>query len=504
MDVVEFVKPTSLLLCALIGLAIKLVLFVHEYVKARRQFPGPPVASIWSGNLAETMKEDVHERWRRWHREFGPVYQTWNGLFSRVIYVGDPTLIRKIANENWPKFPAQYAGFKPLSGSALFAQMDQSRWKIQRKGLAPAFQPRTVNDQYPSLHRYLLQFIDEVDAAAKTHAVIDLSTLHVLLTLDFIGEVAFGTELHALRDGESCRILQTFRDILPELMKCGLFPLRAAVPILKSTRVMHRAIRELRAMGLEAVEHARAKGESEKGTEFGGSKRIFEILAQQIGPDGKYMFSTDELVDNYVTFLVAGGDPTAHTMTFAVNEILRNPEIHAKLRAELDAGLPADCIVPTIEQVSRLRYLHLIIKETLRYNGPGFGTFRYTPQDVEIEGVRIPANTTLALWNPQVHRDPNVWGEDVDTFRPERWLSVPNDLNSEEKGAVPGSYFPFSYGPRKCMGEGLAMLEMLLTLATLFKRYDLGFQPGFEMVFQPSFTLCSRNGLPVLPQLRKV
>ena len=147
---------------------------------------------------------------------------------------------------------------------------------------------------------------------------MDLSTLHVLLTLDFIGDVAFGTELHALRDGESCRILQIFRDVLPELMKCGLFPLRAAVPIMKSTRVMHQAIRELRAMGLEAVENARAKGESDKGTEFEGSKRIFEILAQcvqsgfirilcivltalsrQIGPDGKYMFSADELVDNY-------------------------------------------------------------------------------------------------------------------------------------------------------------------------------------------------------------
>ena len=77
-------------------------------------------------------------------------------MFSRVIYVGDPKLIKKIANENWPKFPAQYAGFKPLSGSALFAQMDQERWKMQRKGLAPAFQPRAVNDQYQSLHRYLL------------------------------------------------------------------------------------------------------------------------------------------------------------------------------------------------------------------------------------------------------------------------------------------------------------------------------------------------------------
>ena len=81
MNFVEYVKPSKLILCALAALAIKLVLFAHGYIKARRQFPGPPVASIWSGNLAETMTEDVHERWRRWHREFGPVYQTVRSLF---------------------------------------------------------------------------------------------------------------------------------------------------------------------------------------------------------------------------------------------------------------------------------------------------------------------------------------------------------------------------------------------------------------------------------------
>ena len=91
---------------------------------------------------------------------------------------------------------------------------------------------------------------------------------------------------------------------------------------------------------------------------------------------------------------------------------LRNHGIYAKLRAELDAELPAECIVPTVEQVSRLRYLHLIIKETLRYNGPGFGTVRYTPKDVEIEGVKLPANTTLALLNPQGTHPP-AWPVEI-------------------------------------------------------------------------------------------
>ena len=160
-----------LLVLALARLAVSFI----SYFKARRQFPGPPVTSIWFGNLSETMADDIHDKWRAWHRRYGPIYQTvsitlplgskdadlgvcakWNSIFSRVVYVGDPRVVSKIANSNWPKIPTQYAGFKPLSGSALFAQMDQERWKQQRKSLAPAFQPQTVNEQYPTLQKYLV------------------------------------------------------------------------------------------------------------------------------------------------------------------------------------------------------------------------------------------------------------------------------------------------------------------------------------------------------------
>ncbi|OCB90319.1 cytochrome P450 46A1 [Sanghuangporus baumii] len=494
----RLLQPPQLVFCLFLLLLARFTLFFVSYLKARRQFPGPPVSSMWFGNLSETMSDDIHDKWRAWHRKYGPIYQTWNSIFSRVIYVGDPRVVSKIANSNWPKIPTQYSGFKPLSGSALFAQMDQERWKQQRKGLAPAFQPQTVNEQYPTLQKYLMKFIEEIDGAAKHGSLIDFSTLDVLLTLDFVGEVAFGTELNAIRDGENCRILQIFHDVLPELMKCGLFPLRAKIPIMKSTRLMHRGIKELRELAYIAVQSARASDDETKPESGTGSRRIFEILALQRGADGGYLFSAKELVDNY------GGDPTAHAITFAIYEILKKPDVLTKLQAELDTLLPHDCEVPTIEQVSRLRYLNFIIKETLRYNGPGFGTFRYTPRNVEINGYKLPANTTLALWNPQVHRDPNLWGPDADEFSPDRWYT--KDGQTAVEGPrfipIPGSYFPFSYGPRKCLGEGLAMLEMSLTLATLFKRYDLTLQERFNMEFLPSFTLCSKNGLPVKARLR--
>lgn len=105
--------------------------------------------------------------------------------------------------------------------------------------------------------------------------------LHVLLTLDFVGEIAFGSELRALATGPDCRILRLFKTILPELMKCGLFPLRAKIPILQSTRDMHRAIQELRQMAEDAVLAAR-EADMAKGTKEKPPRRLFEILVRYV------------------------------------------------------------------------------------------------------------------------------------------------------------------------------------------------------------------------------
>lgn len=466
--------------------------FIVSYTRARRQFPGPPVKNWFVGNLNQTMANDVHEKWISWNREYGQIFQTWNGLFSRVIYIGDPAIIAEIAISNWPKSAAQYDGFKPLDGDALFVQTNMARWKMQSKRLAPAFQPSVIQAQYPCLAKHIGNYVRQLDLAAETGSSIDLSSLNILLSLDFIGDIAFGTSFNAINQGPDCRIAQLLEMILPELMKCGLFPLRGKIPIFQKTRIMNSAIKELRDMAKDAVKDARRDDGPDDGKSK-PAKKIFEILALQRESDGNYTFNSQELCDNYVAFLVAGGDPTAHTMSFLMWQVLQNRTIFDQLRAEIDASIPYEAEVATLEHV-KLPYLNMVLKETLRMSSPGFGTFRTCAKDTTVAGVTLPANTTLALWNPAVHRDPRLW-EDPDKFDPERWRSGQSKLR--------GSYFPFSYGPRSCTGQGLAMLEMTLTLATLLRRYDITPEPGFELEYLPSFTLKPKNGFPIRVTRRK-
>lgn len=121
--------------------------------------------------------------------------------------------------------------------------------------------------------------MNHLDVAAANNDVVDFSALNVLLTLDFVGEVAFGIDLHALEQGKNCRMMKIFDVVLPELMKCGLFPLRAKIPIFTSTRDMHRAIGELRALAQHAVSSCRKHDDSLLPQSKPG-KRIFEILAR--------------------------------------------------------------------------------------------------------------------------------------------------------------------------------------------------------------------------------
>jgi cholesterol 24(S)-hydroxylase len=115
----------------------------------------------------------------------------------------------------------------------------------------------------------------------KYNTIVDFSSLHVFLTLGFIGDVTYGTDLHALPQGSDCRMLQLFEIILPEVTRCGLFPLRGKFAVLQKTRNMYRAIAELRGMAEKAMENARRR-EATPREECGknSSNKIFEILAE--------------------------------------------------------------------------------------------------------------------------------------------------------------------------------------------------------------------------------
>src|SRR5258706_6017133 len=130
----------------------------------------------------------------------------------------------------------------------------------------------------------------------------------------------------------------------------------------------------------------------------------------------------------------------------------------------------------------------MVIKESMRIYPPAWLLTRQAQEDIQIGGYNIPKGTLIMMSPYVMHRDERYFAE-PDRFLPDRWA------NDFEKSIPRYAYFPFGGGPRVCIGQGFAMMEAQLILATTAQRYHLSLAPDQKVEMQPLITLRPRNGL---------
>lgn len=196
--------------------------------------------------------------------------------------------------------------------------------------------------------------------------------------------------------------------------------------------------------------------------------------------------SDTQLRDEVVTFMGAGSETTAVLLAWVWYLLSHHPDVDRKLRAELATVLGGR--VPTAADLSQLTYTRMGIEETLRLYPPAWGMSRSVRADDEIAGYHIPANTIMVLSQYVTHHDPRFWenpaGFDPERFTPERSATRPRY-----------AYFPFSGGPRQCIGNEFALMEATLVVATVAQHYRLHLVPGHPVEPYPIFTLRPRCGV---------
>ncbi len=222
----------------------------------------------------------------------------------------------------------------------------------------------------------------------------------------------------------------------------------------------------------------------EAGQDQDAGDLVSRLLAAR-DDDGKGM--TDrQLRDEVVTLVLAGHETTALALFYILYLLDRSPEVQDRLAAELDSVLRGR--PPTAADVPLLKYTEWIVREAMRLYPPAWGIAREALSDCQIGGFDVPRGTQLFLTQWLVHRD-GRWFEDPGVFRPERW---DNDLIRRLPRCA---YFPFGDGPRICIGNHFAMMEAVLVLATIARRYRLVVEPGQTLELLPSITLRPRKGL---------
>ncbi|NJL14489.1 MAG: cytochrome P450 [Microscillaceae bacterium] len=189
---------------------------------------------------------------------------------------------------------------------------------------------------------------------------------------------------------------------------------------------------------------------------------------------------------------MAGHETTANALTYAWLLLARHPEVAQKMHAEITEKLSTEAL--HLENIRELRYTRMVIDETLRLYPPAWTVSRRSIEADEIDGYYIPPRTNILMSTYVVHRLPELW-EKPDVFWPERFET------EKVKNLPRYAYFPFGGGPRLCIGDQFALLEMQVALALISQRYRLSEQKPNHLQPLPLITLRLKD--PVFLQLEK-
>ena len=193
-------------------------------------------------------------------------------------------------------------------------------------------------------------------------------------------------------------------------------------------------------------------------------------------------FTKKQTKDEIMTMFLAGHETTANALAFTIYLLTQHPEQEARLRTELKTVLADQA--PSFEQLDQLTFTRKVIQESLRLYPPAWGTSRHALQEDNIDGYTIPKKKIVNVLPFVMHRSPRFWTAPKQ-FNPDRF-------DQEHDKYV---YFPFGGGPRKCIGEHFAMMEMTLVLAMLYQRFSFSHDRDRPIELSAKITLRSKTGV---------
>jgi cytochrome P450 len=237
---------------------------------------------------------------------------------------------------------------------------------------------------------------------------------------------------------------------------------------------------------LDAVVHRIIRNRRESGGDHGDLLSKLIHARDEVDQSG---MTDRQLRDEVMTLFLAGHETTANTLGWTWFLLGQNPAVEQRLLEELESVLGNRW--PQLGDVPKLTYTEAVIKESMRLYPPAYAFSRRVVSDATVGGFHVPAGTAILLSQWVIHRDPR-WFAEPDQFLPQRWLNAP------PKNRPAYAYFPFGGGPRICIGNSFAMLEVILVLAALAPRFRFELIAPEHVKPWPSVTLRPAAGIPAI------
>jgi cytochrome P450 len=414
--------------------------------------------------------------------KLAPLVDVRLGPWVNYWVVTDPDWLQHILQgnvRNYPRDRRLLRANRRRNVELLFSTDQWEEWLWRRRLMQPAFH-RTQVEGFAEM------MVQETLQAIKTwqyRTVIPFKTVMKQLTMRIIARAMFSAE--ALSE---TRMLQqsyeTTTHIAYEIASSVWpSPFMLLTPrLLTLKRAADRRIRYLETLVMERVQSG------------GGAGDLLDtLIAARVAESGAAAekgraFTAAELVWEMSGIVFAGHDTTALTLTWLFYLLAQHPTVADRLREELSGVLCGN--LPTAETVQEMPYLEWVILETMRLYPAVYVTIRETDERDQFAGREIPVGTKFLLNIRGMHHHPDHW-EQPERFDPHRF--DPARGKTRHKFA----FLPFLQGPKKCMGDALAMLEMKIIAATLLTRYEFTYKETGPLRMRPSFVLEAEGEVPL-------
>ena len=373
---------------------------------------------------------------------------------TRTIVVQDPALIHQMLKALGPSLDKGrlYDKLGQLLGDSVVTATGRNHVR-KRRQLQPAF-AHTEISRYVDLMR---AEVTATVAAWERGRPLDVREAMVGLSLDMLAKTVFAGSLDEA-------VFQRLRSDLSVVMNgVGvrmMLPDWAERLPLPFNRRFDRARAGVRATINTAVDELQASGHD--------TGDMLSMLLRAVDEETGEPLTGHQISSEIFTLAVAGTETTASVLSWLLYELARNPGVEARVLAELDEVLGERPV--TFDDVLRLPYLNRVITETLRLHHPGWLVTRRTMEETRLGAWTLPAGTELAYCQHALHRDPARFSDPL-AFHPDRWLDGAQTL-------PPGAFLPFGDGKHKCMGDRLALTEMVVALATMLRSVRLELAEG--------------------------
>ncbi|MEM8909110.1 MAG: cytochrome P450 [Bacteroidota bacterium] len=451
-------------------------------------FREPPLIPRWRAlqNLLRFVSNPIPVL-DNYTQELGDTFCLYMGGKEKAIMTSNPHIIQHVLQKNhrnYRKSAIQVDQLAHFIGKGLLTS-EGAYWLQQRRLIQPGFHRNRLAGLVEIMLTEIDLFLDQLSAKADGKQTIDIAQVMLEMAFIIVAKSLFSTGVEKqVLDQLSHNITAIQSYVIRQIRQPYLLPwFKLTKAKQQHEQLAHRSNRII----LDII-HQRRQSQTRPDD-------LLEMLLDARYEDTGTGMNDQQLLEESLILFVAGHETSANALAWTWYLLGQHPEVVQQIREEFNQVLGDRR--PQFSDLPQLAYLQRVIQESMRLFPPAWITDRVPIQTDQVQGFEFPKDMIVGLYIYGVHHDPKYW-PNPHQFDPSRFEKA----RIKERPAY--AYLPFGGGPRQCIGNNFAMMEIQLILIRMLQRFDLSLVPNQDIQLYPMITLRPKQGIFVTMKKRSI